>query len=151
MTTDINAWPELPPGVSGTQIRYRKIHMPPMTSGPVRSGGAEPKVITAETRQHVIYHVYSSGGRDLGERCMKRAEFETEFERKEERPAPVDYVVSEARTIRKLPDDDFERVPCWTVMRTTDRSITPAGKYATKKAAEAVAAFLRLVSEHEMD
>ena len=78
----LQAWVDLPPGVEGVQVRHRKIIRPPVTSRPVRLGGAEPTVIVAETAEHVVYGIYSSGHRFLGERCMPRAEFEAEFERK---------------------------------------------------------------------
>lgn len=80
MSTD--TWPTLPDGVTGTQIRYRKILTPPMTTKPVRLGGSEPKVIVVETEKYVIWRVFSSSGRDFGEHCTERPEFESEFERR---------------------------------------------------------------------
>lgn len=71
-----DAWPELPKDApDGVQVRYKVV------PGGVRRGGAEPKVVVAETEQFVVYRVWSSYGRDLGERCMPRGDFEAEFER----------------------------------------------------------------------
>lgn len=82
--SDINAWPALPPGVTGQQIRERKVYHPPMVDRPVRAGGAEPTVIVAETRQYVIYQVFSSrDGRDLGEHVVTAGHFESRFERRD--------------------------------------------------------------------
>lgn len=81
--TDVNTWLDLPPGVTGQQIRERKISYPPMVSKPVRHGGACPYAIVTETQQFVIYKVWSSRGADLGERVLKIEEFEKQFERKD--------------------------------------------------------------------
>lgn len=82
--TDVDRWP-LPPLMAelsqGQLIRERKVVMPPMTSRPVRPGGAEPKVIVAETREFVVYRVWSSKGEDLGERVLSKAEFDETYER----------------------------------------------------------------------
>lgn len=82
--SDVDSWP-MPPGLpqmeTGQLIRSRKITEPPMTSRQVRLGGAEPKVIVAETREYVIFRVWSSRGADLGEQCMRRDEFERDYER----------------------------------------------------------------------
>lgn len=77
------AMPPTAPMVSGQVIRHRSIIRPPVTSVPVRTGGEEPKVIVAETREWVIYRVWSSKGVDLGERAMKLDDFDTTFERGE--------------------------------------------------------------------
>jgi hypothetical protein len=77
------AMPPTTPMATGQVIRERKIYKPPMTSVPVRAGGAEPKVIVAETREWVIYRVWSSKGEVLGEHAMKLDEFEERFERGE--------------------------------------------------------------------
>lgn len=82
----VDDWPELPvnqPAVPVLdQIRHRKVYGPPLTADPIRKGGAEPKAIVAETREFVIYRVWSSTGKDLGESCLPKAEFEEQFERR---------------------------------------------------------------------
>jgi hypothetical protein len=79
-----NTWPLLPAGVTGQQIRYRKVFNPPMVDVPVRVGGAEPKVIVTESRTFVIYETFSAkDGKSLGEHVAPRAQFEEHFERKE--------------------------------------------------------------------
>lgn len=79
-------WPELPTHQIEVpvldQIRHRKVFGPPMTSGPVRLGGSEPKAIVAETREFVVYRTWSANGVDLGEKCLPKKAFETEFERR---------------------------------------------------------------------
>ena len=82
---DVYEWPELPEGATGQQVRYRHISHQPATSRPVRLGGLEPKAIVAETESWVIYRVWDRSGRDLGERCCPKPEFETEFERRADR------------------------------------------------------------------
>lgn len=72
----LDHWPPLPDGVTGTQIRCRRI------IGRVRLGGAEPKVIVAETERNVIYRAYGANGQFLFERAMAADEFEQEFERR---------------------------------------------------------------------
>lgn len=82
-----DTWPELPTQqlevpVLG-QIRHRRVYGPPLTGGGlVRLGGSEPKAIVAETREFVVYRTWSARGVDLGEKCIPRAEFEKEFERR---------------------------------------------------------------------
>jgi hypothetical protein len=80
--TCVDTWPGLPDGHDGIEIRSRKIYLPPMTTRPVRDGGAEPKMIVAETGQWVIYRVWSSKGQDLGELISPRPAFDAEFERR---------------------------------------------------------------------
>lgn len=77
----LNGWIPLPDGVTGQQIRHRKIG-----TGGVRLGAACPKVIVAETAEWVICAAYSgpgTSGRFIGEIAVPRTEFEEEFERKE--------------------------------------------------------------------
>lgn len=82
----VDDWPELPvnqPAVPVLdQIRERKVYGPPMTTRPVRAGGAEPKAIVAETREYVVWRVWSANGADLGEDVLPRAAFEQRFERR---------------------------------------------------------------------
>ncbi len=80
----VDMWPPLPAGVTGQQIRNRKIYAPPGTGRAVRVGGGEPKVIVAESRTFVIYETFSAkDGKSLGEHVAPRAQFEEHFERKE--------------------------------------------------------------------
>lgn len=65
----------------GQLIRHRRMFNSSPTSGGVRVGGSEPKVIVAETRQFVVYRTWADDGRDLGESCVSRDEFDQEFER----------------------------------------------------------------------
>lgn len=65
----------------GQLIRHRKTFEPPITSERARLGSDEPKVIVAETRGFVVYRTWAGDGRDLGESCVSRDEFEREFER----------------------------------------------------------------------
>lgn len=76
----LNGWIPLPHGVTGTQIRHRKI-----IGNNVRLGGGEPKVIVAETDEWVIYAVHSGGrnSRFITENAVRKEQFENEFERKE--------------------------------------------------------------------
>ncbi len=81
---DIDWWAKPPtaPGMRmGQLIRERKVVYPPAVTQPTRLGGAEPKVIVAETRAYVIYRVWSKKGEDLGEHCLSKAEFDAKFER----------------------------------------------------------------------
>lgn len=82
---DPDEWvmPPTAPLASGQVIRGRSIVRPPITSAPVRTGGACPMVIVAETREWVIYRVWSAKGVDLGERAMRLDDFEEQFERGE--------------------------------------------------------------------
>lgn len=80
---ELNGWIPLPDGVTGVQIRHRKI-----VDNRVRYGGGEPKVIVAETAEWVIYAVFSgpgpgTTGRFIKEIAAPRDRFEEEFERKE--------------------------------------------------------------------
>lgn len=70
-------WPQLPAGVTGTQVRYTR-HI-----AGVRLGDSEPKVIVTETDKWVIFRVYASTGELLNEVAQLRWEFDTEFERRE--------------------------------------------------------------------
>lgn len=80
---DVNEWLSLPEGVTGQQVRYRETFESYAFPGTrYRLGGAEPKAIVTETEGWVIYRVWSSKGKDLGERCISRQEFEAEFERR---------------------------------------------------------------------
>lgn len=71
-------WPELPtqqPAVPVLdQIRHRKVSE--------IGGGSEPKAIVAETRDFVVYRVWSAKGEDLGESVPPKVEFEQRFERR---------------------------------------------------------------------
>lgn len=62
------------------QIRNRKVTE--VAGKLVRLGGSEPKAIVAETKQFVVYRVWSATGKDLGERCSSKANFDEEFERR---------------------------------------------------------------------
>lgn len=80
-------WPELPTSAPAVpvldQIRERRVVGPPLTSGPlIRIGGSEPKAIVAETREYVVWRVWSSRGVDLGEDVLPKAAFEERFERR---------------------------------------------------------------------
>lgn len=57
------------------------------------------------------------------------------------------YLVREDRAIRDLPNDDFERFPCWTVTRMTAGMGWHIGKYADEATAMAVAAMLQGVAD----
>lgn len=59
----------------GQLIRYRK------TAQGTRFGRSEPKVIVTESREFVIYRVWSSDGKDLGERAVDKGAFEEHYER----------------------------------------------------------------------
>lgn len=72
--TDV--WPPLPDGVTGTQVRCRQFAVG------VRLGGAEPKVLVAETENYVIFKIWSSNHEDLGERVLTKVEFDDKFERR---------------------------------------------------------------------
>lgn len=78
----VDVWPGLPEGFDGTEIRSRKVFGPPMTTRPVRLGGAEPMMIVFESRDFVIYNIWSSKGEDLGEKIVTKEEFEAQFERR---------------------------------------------------------------------
>lgn len=74
------AAPPLPGEIrTGQLIRHREIFV--NGDRRTRLGGMEPKVIVAETRDYVIYRIWAYGGRDLGEKCLPRDEFEAKFER----------------------------------------------------------------------
>jgi len=80
--SDVDKWLELPEGETGQQIRHRKTF--DGAEGRYRLGGAEPKAIVAESRNWVIYRVWSHDGRDLGEHICPKPEFERKFERRPE-------------------------------------------------------------------
>lgn len=58
------------------------------------------------------------------------------------------YQVKEDRTVRPLPDDDFDRVPCWTVTRVSDG--WHIAKYADEETAAKVADLLADFKEKEL-
>lgn len=107
-------------------IRYKKI-----VSG-VRLGGNEPKRIIAETEQYVIYKVSSNKGKDLGEHCISRDEFNESFERIPDAPYTVEF---------------DERVDGWLVRGHWQALIA----YADEDTANLAADFLNNLAEKEAE
>lgn len=81
-TPEVDRWLDRPDGVVGQQVRSRKIFLPPVTPGPVRSGGKEFTVIVAETVSFVVCETFSEdGSQSYGERILPKDQFEAEYER----------------------------------------------------------------------
>lgn len=144
-------WLPLPAGVTGQQVRHRKIIGPPTTAKPVRLGGAEIYVILAETPEHVIYVAYSQSGKRYEEKVMQAAEFEETFERKA--ADPVRYELRQESGVDTNGSNDPDRwaaVPVWTIFRyTRGGSGWSVGKYRNQKTAELVMTVLGAMKGHE--